>query len=859
MGSTLAAMMMSAFALGAPASSAQASIPPREAAEGVKTYKIPAGSMAAALTTFADRNGLHLLYDARATRRLKSSGLSGVYSVHEGLDRLLADTGLKYSFADMDGSVSIVLAQNDTGAQSDAGGQVLPTVEVTAEQGSDGKSFGGAGPQQDPYNQTYVLQDASSGTKTDTPVMDTPLNVQSVTQQVLRDQQAITLGEALQNVSGVFVRPGAVTGTGTPGNRITIRGFDVSTIYRDGFRMDFSQFGGDFANFQQLANVASIEVLKGPAAILYGLSEPGGLINLVTKEPLNAPYYSVQQQIGSLALYRTTVDATGPLNDDKSLLYRINMSYENNGAPFGSFIDLTHSQNVFIAPVIKWNIDPQTWVKLETQYSQTNGSLFFSAVPVVNGFFVPEPRNRNYGEYSPELQTTFFSALTWSHQFDSDWSVKQQITYLNLYNGNNPLIFPGDAVQTPNGNFAIERAFEISQAPQNTYATNVDITGHIDAFGTKHTLLIGGDYYKTLGNTSFVDNFAVSLIDLWNPVRPGFPVPAGLQSPTTFSATSYTQDTAGLYVQDQITLPYNFFLMAGARYQYIHQSSESGLTPDTLMPAGLPLTGQAVTPRFGLLWRPENWVSFYGNYTEGFGPNSGLVFPGTLAPPTSAKSWEAGLKLEFFDGRLRATADYFDLLKTNVATPDPIPTHICGGAGCVIVVGEARSKGVELDVQGQILPGWNVIATYTNQNVRVVEGDANFGITQKGDRFPDVPQNLASLWTTYEFQDESLKGWKIGGGYTYHGSQPIFDIGFFSGNPRNLFPLLPSYGTVDLMAAYSFKLAETKLTAQLNITNLFDTAYYTGTWNFAPVPGIGFARRTYGAPFAALGSIRAEF
>jgi iron complex outermembrane recepter protein len=751
-----------------------------------------------------------------------------------------------------------------------AGGAIaLPTVEVTAtDGGGEGGGFGGAGPAQDPYNTTYELKDASTGTKTDTPVMDTPLNVQSVTQQVLRDQQAITLDQALQNVSGVFVSPGSVTGTGTPGNRITIRGFDISTIYRDGFRMDFSQAGGDFANFLQLANVASIEVLKGPGAILYGLSEPGGVVNLVTKEPLNVPYYSVQQQVGSLALYRTTVDATGPLNDDKTLLYRMNMSYENNGAPFGSFIDLTHSQNLFLAPVVKWNIDPQTWVKLESQYSQTNGSLFFSAVPVVNGFFVPEPRNRNYGEYSPELQTSLFSALTWSHQFDNDWSVKQQIAYLNLHNNNNPLLFPADVVQTPDGTQAIVRGIEPSQFAQSTYSTNVDITGHIDTFGAKHTLLIGGDYYHTLGNTAAIDQ-NVSLIDLWNPVHPGFPIPPGTISltcpgcgdvlaPPTFSASSYTQDTAGLYVQDQIKLPYNFFLLGGARYQYIHQTSATGLTPDTLAPGGTPLEAQAVTPRVGLLWRPEDWVSFYGDYTEGFGPNSGLIFPGTPAPPTSAQSWEAGLKLEFFDGRLRATADYFDLLKTNVPTTDPNPAHTCGGSGCVILVGEGRSNGVELDVQGQILPGWNVIVTYTNQNVRVVKaGDQfGFGLIQDGDRFPGVPQNLASLWTTYEFQDETLKGLKIGGGYIYHGSQTIFDLGF---NAPNTIPLLPSWGTVDLMAAYSFKFAGTKLTAQLNITNLFDTTYYTGTWNFTPIPGIGYARRTYGAPFAALGSLRAEF
>ena len=151
----------------------------------------------------------------------------------------------------------------------------------------------------------------------------------------------------------------------TPAPESTIRGFSTDgNIYRDGFRVD----GG--ANYvpQQMANVQSVEVLKGAAAILYGLSEPGGIVNVITKQPLDAPYYAVNAQVGSLAQYRTTIDATGPLNADKSLLYRMNMSYENNDAPFGYFVQNTGSESIYLAPVIKWNIDASTWVKLEAQY-----------------------------------------------------------------------------------------------------------------------------------------------------------------------------------------------------------------------------------------------------------------------------------------------------------------------------------------------------------------------------------------------------------------------------------------------------------------------------------------------------------
>ena len=268
------------------------------------------------------------------------------------------------------------------------------------------------------------------------------------------------------------------------------------------------------------------------------------------------------------------------------------------------------------------------------------------------------------------------------------------------------------------------------------------------------------------------------------------------------------------------------------------------------------------------LWRPQEWLSLYGNYTEGFGSNgSSVVYPGGLAPPSSAESWEAGAKLDLFGGKLRATADYFELVKTNVPFPDPNPAHICGAGGpgsCSLVAGAARSTGPEVDIQGEILPGWSVIAAYTNDDVRVTKAQPNTipalggSLPAAGQRFPGAPRNQASLWSTYEFQNNSaLKGWKIGAGYHYFGSRPVDDVVNYV---PYVWPLIPSYGTVDLMAAYSFNYAGSKMTAQLNVTNLFDRTYYGNTYNsYLLAPGLqAGAYRTYGAPFAVMGSLRAE-
>ncbi|MGO9772060.1 MAG: secretin and TonB N-terminal domain-containing protein, partial [Roseiarcus sp.] len=225
MGTALAAAALGAFTIGADApAAAHAQMPPAEVAAEVKSYEIPAGSVAAALNRLAEKNGMQMLYRSGLTRKAETRGLSGAYALDAALDKLLAGTGLTWRLAKNGRTVSIILAQNSTGTQTDAvpaGAEALPTIDVGAARpvvGGPGEgqgtnpgieaagsatgagSYGGAGPAQDPYNHSYVLPDSSVGTRTDTPVMETPLNVQVVSQQVLQDQQVTSLDQALKNV-----------------------------------------------------------------------------------------------------------------------------------------------------------------------------------------------------------------------------------------------------------------------------------------------------------------------------------------------------------------------------------------------------------------------------------------------------------------------------------------------------------------------------------------------------------------------------------------------------------------------------------------------------------------------------------
>jgi iron complex outermembrane recepter protein len=675
----------------------------------------------------------------------------------------------------------------------------------------------------DPYNEDYVLPNATAGTKTDTPIMETPMNVQVITKQVLKDQQVIRLDQALKNVSGVTTN----SSNFTQGNQnILLRGFASTTYFRNGFRLR------DSATTRPMANVENIEILKGSAAILYGQVDPGGMVNVITKQPLATPYYSLNQQFGSYDLYRTTIDATGPVTKNKDLLYRMNMSYENSG----SFRDFIDKEDVFLAPVLKWNISPRTQATFELEYNHQHAGLDFGFLPLQNGKPLNIPRSRNYGEYTPNTTETIFGGFNWSHQFNDDWTIKHQFS-VNQQNVNQPhLVFPNDVV-----NRDVSRLFQSFNTQNNTYSTNLDLIGHFDTMGLKHTLLFGGDYYR-LDQEQRVTAGGTSLINVFNPVHPGTPF---TQRPQPVANTVNNTDQFGLYIQDQIKLPYNIQVMGGIRYQYLHQNNK-----DQLAGSSSGLTADAVTPRVGFLWQPKKWLSLYANYVENFGPNDpfATIFPGTLPAPTSAEQYEGGIKTEFFDGRLRATLAYYDLTKTNVATRDPVHPNFS------ILTGAVRSRGPELDITGEILPGWNIIATYSNMDARVTKSNDTSSFTSPlvGSRLFNTPRNTASLWSTYEVQNGDFKGLKFGGGVKMQDGQ--------TGCCDNPAARLPGFATVDLLAAYSRDIDKAKVTVQFNIDNLLDKQYYSGiSTNGVGLTGIKSAYADFGQPRTFMGSINVQY
>ena len=695
----------------------------------------------------------------------------------------------------------------------------------------------------------FAVPAASLGTKTDTPIMDTPLSVQVLPQQLIQDQKATTLDQVLNNVSGV-----RSSNIGWAEN-IYIRGFSTSTYLRDGFRIDDpSGLGG----LLYLSNVDRIEVLKGPGSILYGQVEPGGVVNLVTKQPQAKAAYSFEQDFGSWNHYITTVDATGPLNENKTLLYRLNFAYDT-----GDFwVDNVKNTRTFIAPTIQWIPDALTQVTLEATYSQNRQTLFQqSVVPFdtsTKQFQWGNP-SANPAPYYFNPDTTFVG-LNWSHQLNQDWTIKQLIAYnqtnvstpLNLSTAWGPLTLEGDTWTVGLGTAQLS-------GKTTSAGTVLDLTGHFTTGEARHTLLIGADYYQLKANYDsrysnpggpfvYVPLFSSSV-----PSTDGIP----LDPDTTFYTNTKT-NSWGAYIQDQIKLPWNIDVLAGLRYQDVESSGYSisgvnfGGTGERV--DNTPSHESAVTPRFGILWRPQQWLSLYASYTENFGAANaalGTDWQGKSLPPEGATQYEVGAKTELFGGKAFLTVAWFDLTKTNVAANDL--AHPNGQGGFYpTTVGQIESKGVELTLQGEIMPGWNLLAAYSYDPVTVKQGTQTY---PTGSAMPFVPNNLARLFTTYSFATKPLAGWKIGGGLTWQSSAPGVYVDPDTGATDTTTIRSPGYTIFDLMAAYDFKAWNQQASIQLNVNNLFNKSYYTDAFMY--VAPWGYV--TYGTPRSTMLSLKIAF
>ncbi|RMR08495.1 hypothetical protein ALP94_100084 [Pseudomonas savastanoi pv. glycinea] len=639
----------------------------------------------------------------------------------------------------------------------------------------------------------YRATRSATATKTDTAIKDIPQSISVIPASVLKDLGSHNVERALDYAGGVSKQNNF---GGLTLYEYSIRGFTTSEFYKDGFSANRG-----YPSTPDAANVERIEVLKGPAASLYGRGDPGGTVNIVTKKPQADAFTTLQTSAGSWYRYRTALDVNAPLNDDKSVLSRVNLAVEDNN----SFRDHVDSKRVFVAPTISWQLSPDTSLSVETEFVRHSSTFDRGIVAPNNKWsgmsrrtFLGEPNDGDIDNDNNMIQAAL------EHHLNDFWSLR----LASHYKEGELSGYASESRALNADGRTVNRRYRERDMSWHDSITQLELRGLVDIGSWEHQLLIGTEYENYRKNER-VTNTAGSpyAIDIYQPVY-GQPKPNGIRSGTDFFEHVESQ---ALNLQDQIVFTDKLRGMIGARFEHFEQSID-----DYTVNLTNKQQHNAQTYRTGLLYQLTPQVGLFANASTSFKPNNGNDAARKSFDPEEGVGYEAGIKTELFDDRLSATVAAFHIEKENVLTPEP-------GTDFSRAIGKARSQGVDLQFTGQVTDAVRVIGAFAYIDAEVTKGDTTI---PTGSRILGVAKRSGSLLGVYEFQNGLLKGSDLGAAFTYVGDR--------SGEAGKSFEL-PAYHTVDLLAHYK---ANENVTVGLNLNNLFDEKYFERSYsNYWVAPG----------------------
>ncbi len=657
----------------------------------------------------------------------------------------------------------------------------LPTIEVV------GRRQSGA------YH-----ADEASGTKTDLPLRELPQAVRVMSRQTLDDLGATRLDDSLDYVGGVSRQ----NHFGGLWDNIAIRG--LAGDINNGMSLLLNGFSGNrgFNAPRDTANVERIEFLKGPAASLYGTSEPGGTLNLVTKRPLWKPGHSIEAYIGSYDFYRLALDSTGPITPN--FAYRLNMAFEDRE----SIRDFVDTRRLLIAPAFTWRIGGATRLDYSGEWLRHQTPLDRGIV-AINNQLGSVPRNRFLGEPADgdvKVENNTHQ-LALEHDFNANWMGKLALSYkggtLNGFSTE-----PQPALQPDNRTLRRQRRFRDYDSDDIT--VQGEVTGKFKTGAVEHELMLGGEAYRFKIDQLLLrvnpTAAAPYAIDVLAPVY-GQPQPTPLPNTDTHEE----QNNRAFYVQDTVKLGAQWRLLVGVRHDRYEQellNRRNNLTT-TQSP-------NATSPRIGLSFLPTNTLTLYASAGKSFRPNSGASAANAAFDPETGRAYEAGVKWEAVDKSLGGTLAMFDIRKKNVLTSDP------ANAGFSIATGEVKSRGFDVDLSGQLARAWRINASFTYNDVSVLKDNT----LEVGGRLLNVPRVNGSVLLVYEGALASGR-YGLGGGVTHTGRRLGEARTQAQANAGTPAFELPQYTTAKLLAYWrvspTFRLS-------LDVDNLFDKTYYTSSF-----------------------------
>ena len=737
-------------------------------------FNLPAESLPRALNDFSRLTGLSVVYTDEAPYGLQAPAIKGRMSAEQALQKILAGSGFK---ARRTTATTFVLEPESTAGALNLGATSITSVA--------------------PNEASYQPPAVTSIMRGQGDTLQIPQTINVVAAQVIRDQAPRNLDDALNNISGITQG----NTLGSTQDSVMKRGFGDNrdgSIMRDGMPV----VQGRALN----ATAERVEVLKGPASLLYGIQDPGGVVNVVSKKPQLEPSNALTVRGSTYGSGKNgsggSFDSTGALGD-AGLAYRMIVDHEDEDywRNFG-----VHRESL-IAPSLAWYGD-NTQILLAYEHREflspfdrgtainpaTNHPLDIPATRRLD-----EPFNNMEGRsdlYRLEVDHDLNEG--WKAHFGSSWNRE-------TYDASQVRVTVVDPVKG-----TLTRKMDGTQGAISTNRfTTFSLQGSVQAAGLQHDVVLGiDDEYRKIYRADLIRQNSQNIFNYLDPVY-GREV-AG----TTVSASDSNQSDVlrsdSVFMQDAIHLTDQWILVAGGRFQTYDQLAGKGRP----FKANTNTHGQKWIPRAGLVYRYTDELSFYGSYTESFKPNStiapltgGVVLDSAIAPE-QAKAWELGAKLEM-PGRITASAALFDIKKRNVLVSTTVGEDTVYSAA-----GEVSSRGLELDVSGQLSDQWSVIASYAYTDAEVTKDRI-----YKGMRLQNVAKNSGSVFAVYDLGTiMGGDGLRIGAGARYVGER--------AGDALNDFDL-PGYTVADAFATYDTHVDGQKIKVQLNVKNLFDRTYYT--------------------------------
>jgi len=793
-------------------------LPGPAAAQAVRSYNVPAGSLADAINSFAEQSGAQILYDAALTQGRSSAGLRGRFGIAEGLSRLLADTGV--TFRQIGSNVYTL----EAAPQASGDAIQLGPVRVEGEGASDGSGYAG-------LSSGMALTENTRSFTTGGPVTaatglgltlrETPQSVTVITRERMDEAGINNLGDVLAQVPGIVYQP-----MGSPvGGYASLysRGFSVDSIILDGVPIPSSAIAG-YAAIQGLGTLNtdvydSVTVVRGATGIMTGAGDPSAAISLTRKRPTRDLQLLGSLSLGTWRQRRLVGDVGGPLNEAGTLRARMVGAYEE-----GRGWKEGYSSDKYVGyGVLEADLSSRTMASLALEFSGDNargaGPYTGYALSDVEGNPTSFGRSDNpMAEWSGFRDRRIGVTASLEHGFDEDWQLKL------VYNHNQVKTRQrfGLAADWPEEDGTVYLHLRSYHIKNTVDSVALKLDGHYELFGRKHDVVAG--FNGSWSNEDAPDwyiNFDTAVnVYTWNRQTPEPNWPSVYEF-----GWRYKLDQYGAYAATRLRATERLSLLAGGRVTYWRERElgEEGSVVGVRKESGV------FTPYIGMVYDFTPSLSLYASYTTIFNPQYERDVNGDLLDPERGNNLEAGLKGEWFNGRLNASVGLFRVKKDNLAVPDDGKLTPTGG-DAYRAEDDTKGRGWEVEVAGEPIEGWRVQGGYT----RMVTRDSS-GMRLNNDQ----PVHLFKLFTSWT--PAGLSQLTLGGGVTWQ-SRTYTDW-----VEPSWLPLYAqgSYAVVNLNARYAFS---ERLSLAANLNNLFDEVYRTDV-----------SGHDYGAPRNFLFTLRADF